>query len=411
MVVFGPMRRELPSLDRLLNECDHGTLESSFPPTTIPAWMSMFTGQTPGELGVYGFKHRNGHAMTEPIELVSRLDYQAKPIWEWASRQSLESVVVGVPSTWPVASLRGAMLSDFTTPPKQRFVYPEHHQDALPSDWQWDLMNWRKEEPHNTLDELIKLSERYWTMFQYLLDAHPNWALGILVDIGMDRAHHLFWEPGIDEGQPPKQGGPLWQFYKFIDEQLGRFLKALKPNTHILIVSDHGAQAMEGTFALNQWLLKNELLKPKTAKVGIVNSADVDWKESTWWAEGGYVGKLHLSPFAAQEPISAIQHLERLIAAEDFPNEVKLHLPEQLYPKVRGCPPTAFVEVDNLKVRCIGSLSETQSIWPRDNDLGADAANHHPNGLYIRSWNQSGAERPAKLQDVYEWIKTTLAER
>ena len=54
--------------------------------------------------------------MTHPIELVSRLDYQAKPVWEWASRQGLESVVVGVPSTWPIASLRGAMLSDFTTP-------------------------------------------------------------------------------------------------------------------------------------------------------------------------------------------------------------------------------------------------------------------------------------------------------
>ena len=47
----------------------------------------MFTGKTPGELGVYGFKHRRGHAMTHPIELVSRLDYQAKPVWEWASRQ------------------------------------------------------------------------------------------------------------------------------------------------------------------------------------------------------------------------------------------------------------------------------------------------------------------------------------
>ena len=56
--------------------------------------MSMFTGKSPGELGVYGFKHRRGHAMTHPIELVSRLDYQAKPVWEWASRQGLESVVV-----------------------------------------------------------------------------------------------------------------------------------------------------------------------------------------------------------------------------------------------------------------------------------------------------------------------------
>ena len=130
-IVFGPMREELPTLKSLLAASHHGILKSSFPPTTIPAWMSMFTGKTPGELGVYGFKHRRGHAMTHPIELVSRLDYQAKPIWEWASRQGLESVVVGVPSTWPIASLRGAMLSDFTTPPHQRAVYPDAYRRTL----------------------------------------------------------------------------------------------------------------------------------------------------------------------------------------------------------------------------------------------------------------------------------------
>ena len=226
----------------------------------------MFTGKSPGELGVYGFKHRRGHAMTHPIELVSRLDYQAKPVWEWASRQGLESVVVGVPSTWPIASLRGAMLSDFTTPPHQRAVYPDAYRRLLPEDWSWDLSDWRNQPREKILDDLIALSRRYWTVFRRMLAENPNWALSILVDIGMDRAHHLFWEDAIDAGAAPKNGGPLWKFYKFIDEEIGKFLTTLDDDISLLIVSDHGAQAMKGSFALNQWLLQEGLLSLKDEK-------------------------------------------------------------------------------------------------------------------------------------------------
>ena len=60
-----------------------------------------------------------------------------------------------------------------------------------------------------------------------MLADHPNWSLSILVDIGMDRAHHLFWEDAIDSGAAPKNGGPLWKFYKFIDEEIGKFLMTL----------------------------------------------------------------------------------------------------------------------------------------------------------------------------------------
>ena len=48
-IVFG-RRRELPVLNRLIEGGFHGTLRSSDPPITIPAWMVMATGK---ELGNY----------------------------------------------------------------------------------------------------------------------------------------------------------------------------------------------------------------------------------------------------------------------------------------------------------------------------------------------------------------------
>ena len=403
------MRKELPTLNRLLATSNHGILKSSFPPTTIPAWMSMFTGKTPGELGVYGFKHRRGHAMTHPIELVSRLDYQAKPVWEWVSRQGLDSVVVGVPSTWPIASLRGAMLSDFTTPPHQRAVYPDAFRRFLPEDWTWDLSDWRNQPREKILDELIALSRRYWMVFRRMLAENPNWALSILVDIGMDRAHHLFWEDAIDAGAAPRSGGPLWKFYKFIDAEIGKFLTTLDDDISLLIVSDHGAQAMKGSFALNQWLLQEGLLSLKDEKCGVIRAQDVDWEKSVWWGEGGYVGKLHISPFVSTSPEILVEKLRERLQAQGLDGTVKLIEPSEVYPEVRGYPPTLFVSVSDLTIRCIGSISEEGTLWPKENDLGADAANHHPSGLFIeRAATSHLLPDEPQLQDVYAWIRRRL---
>ena len=369
----------------------------------------MFTGKTPGELGVYGFKHRRGHPMTHPIELVSRLDYQAKPIWEWASRQGLESVVVGVPSPWPAASLRGAMLTDFTTPPEQRVVYPQEYERLLPEAWTWDLLDWRNQPREKILDELMALSRRYWSVFRSMLVQSPKWALSILVDIGMDRAHHLFWEDAVDAGAPPQRHGPLWEFYKFIDQEIGTFVSTLSEDTSILVVSDHGAQAMKGSFALNEWLLQEDLLRLKEPKTGVIRAQDVNWEESTWWGEGGYVGKLHLSPFASASPHEAITGLRKRLEAQQFHENIQILEPNRIYPESRGFPPAAFVSVSELTIRCIGSVSLERDLWPKENDLGADAAKHHPDGLFIER-SHAGAKlgQEPQLQDIYQWIRSQL---
>lgn len=407
-IVFGSMRDVLPNFAKLLEESEFGILQSSFPPTTIPAWMSMFTGKTPGELGVYGFKHRDGHPMQSPIRAVTRLDFKAKPIWEWVERQGLEAVVVGCPSSWPASSLRGAMLTDFTTPSGQVSVYPDHFASLMGSDWKWDLENWRHLARDNVLDKLKSLSHGYWSMFEAMLRRQPDWALAVLVDIGMDRAQHLFWEPSFDEGQAPRRGSPLWDYYRYTDARVGEFLNRLDPNTALLVVSDHGAQAMRGSFALNQWLLDLGLLVLKEPVVGIVRAEHVDWDASIWWGEGGYVGKLHASPKHRSFIRPAIDELRSLLAKDELQSRITFTIPDDIYPVVRGNPPDAFVTVDHYQVRCIGSIDESAHLWREDNDLGTDAANHHPDGVFIARGFQQTFDARHQLQDIYRWIQQAL---
>ena len=57
-LVFQDFKSDLPNLSKLIDNGVFGKLRSTIPPITIPAWLCMTSGKTPGKLGLYGFKHR-----------------------------------------------------------------------------------------------------------------------------------------------------------------------------------------------------------------------------------------------------------------------------------------------------------------------------------------------------------------
>ena len=64
-LLFERFAGQLPNLEGLMNRGTYGVLESCDPPITIPAWMVMMTGRSPGRLGLYGFRHRKDNSYTE----------------------------------------------------------------------------------------------------------------------------------------------------------------------------------------------------------------------------------------------------------------------------------------------------------------------------------------------------------
>ncbi len=115
-LVLGRWRAELPVLAGLLDGASYGPLHAVHPPITIPAWASMLTGRDPGELGLYGFHQRldrGGGA----ARLVDARSLRAPTVWDLAGRAGLDSIVVGFPPSYPVAPLRGCMVSGPLTPP------------------------------------------------------------------------------------------------------------------------------------------------------------------------------------------------------------------------------------------------------------------------------------------------------
>src|SRR4051794_41715120 len=55
-LVFGDLLDEIPNIRKLMESGMHGDLASITPPITVPAWACSMSGNTPGQLGIYGFR-------------------------------------------------------------------------------------------------------------------------------------------------------------------------------------------------------------------------------------------------------------------------------------------------------------------------------------------------------------------
>jgi predicted AlkP superfamily phosphohydrolase/phosphomutase len=104
----------MPRLAALRNRGYAGTLTSTVPTYTPPAWTSAATGVNPGRHGVYGFVE--GHAQSEHQELMHSGKIKAPTIWEIANSQGATVGIYNLPLTYPPRPLDGWMVSGMMTP-------------------------------------------------------------------------------------------------------------------------------------------------------------------------------------------------------------------------------------------------------------------------------------------------------
>lgn len=104
----------MPRLAALRDRGCAGSLTSTVPTYTPPAWTSAATGVNPGRHGVYGFVE--GHAQHEHPELMHSGKIKAPTIWEIANDQGASAGIYNLPLTYPPRPLDGWMVSGMMTP-------------------------------------------------------------------------------------------------------------------------------------------------------------------------------------------------------------------------------------------------------------------------------------------------------
>lgn len=414
-LLFGDER--LANVRRLMSMGAWGRLESVIPPITVPAWMCLATSQDPGTLGVYGFRNRSDRSYAG-LSFVTSRTIQELTIWDQLAREGKKSVIIGVPPNFPPRKVNGVSIGCFLTPDptKDEYTHPASAAEEirqLVGEYETDVKGFRTDDKGWLRDAIFRMSRKYWKVLRHYLEK-GDWDYLHGVDIGLDRVHHGFWkyhDPEHVLHEPDSEfKDVIPQYYAHLDEEIGRVLELLDDETIVLVVSDHGAQRLDGGFCVNEWLVREGLLAlhsyPKT--VTPFEKLDVDWGRTKVWSDGGYYARVFLN-VAGREPEGVIGAGEY----ESFRDELKARMeavvpgtlvfkPEQIYRNVRNVAPDLIVHFGGLYYRSIGGVGYTE-LEVRENDTGPDDCNHAQFGAFIlaaRNLPLTGEIGGARLLDL-----------
>lgn len=422
-LVFEMWKNKLPNISKLIDNGMWGPLRSCTPPITVPAWMCMVTGKDPGELGIYGFRERDGNSYTKST--ITNSSYvKEKTVWDILGERGKKSIVLGVPPTYPPKKINGILISDFLTPStKHIYTYPKAIAQEIKKVVGNYLLDtkFRMEDRVNLSKEIRLMTEKRFELAKYLLQKKP-WDFFMMVEIGVDRMQHAYWKYFDKHHLKYKKGNPyenvLFNYYQFIDKKIGELLKIVPRDTIVFIVSDHGAKKMEGAYCINEWLIDKGYLtlKKYPKKTLPLEEVDVDWSKTKAWAWGGYYGRVFLNlkgrdpqgiipkkQFNKEREI-LIKKLERV--TDEKGNKLKniIKTPEELYKKTNGNPADIFAIFGDLSWRCAGTIGHKTN-WIFDNDTGPDDAVHDWDGIYIHYDPQYSKRKLVKDKTIYDVLK------
>lgn len=264
---------DLPNLRRLMREGAWGTLHSTVPPYTLPAWPSMFTGVNPGKLGIFGFRKRMSGSYR--FGFSSMAESPAPAVWDILTEEGRSSGVIGVPGTFPPWPIQGFMVSGFPAPANDGrlvFTHPGHLSRQL--DRQFGLYELEVYESYQPgreqefLDACYRVGEMHWQAALQLAGSEA-WDFLTVVSLTIDRVSHYFWR-FQDEHHPDHtpEGARRWghvlrEAYQREDAFVGRLLEQVPEDTLVIVVSDHGFCGRYRVLYINEWLRRHGYLHLK----------------------------------------------------------------------------------------------------------------------------------------------------
>jgi predicted AlkP superfamily phosphohydrolase/phosphomutase len=403
-LLFEDLADEVPNLRKIFANGMYGDLASITPPITVPAWACAMTGKTPGQLGIYGFRNRKDTSY-DGLQVATSLSVKEPAVWDALGAAGKRSLLIGVPPGFPPPKeFPGWRVACFLTPPSaERYAFPaeletEIEEELGENEYIFDIPNFRQQGADFVMDQIFKMNERRFQVARRLLKTKP-WDFFMMVEMGLDRLHHCFWQ-FYDSRHPLYEAGNKYEsvfhdYYRYLDKEIGTILEVLPEDVITIAMSDHGARPMMGGLCFNDWLIQEGYLalEAQPSHVIPVKEAAIDWNRTVAWGDGGYYGRLFLNvkgrePQGTLGPARYEEVRDELIAKlqaapgpDGTPLGTKVLKPQDVYPEVRGVAPDLIVYFGDLAWRSVGSVGN-RSIYTYENDTGPDGANHDRNGVW-----------------------------
>lgn len=261
----------LPHLAGLMARGAWGTLRSTVPAATFPAWTSLVTGVNPGRHGILDFTRRTPGSWH--LEFTNRTHRRVPALWNRLEAAGRRVAVLTVPGTYPPEPLDGVMVSGWDSPlatgidgsfVHPRSLWPEIRSTVgrLPfADFQEIATGpgWHETARDRLLDGVARRGRlATWLLARRRLDA-------LMVVFGeSDTVAHHFWR-FHDRASPRWEASPfagaIGAVYEAIDAAIGAILAVAGAQSLVAVVSDHGSGgAGDRALHLNRRLAEDGLL-------------------------------------------------------------------------------------------------------------------------------------------------------
>lgn len=255
-------RGRMPTLASFLPQARTGILQSTIPPSTGPSWTTFATGKNPGKHGIFGLFRYGESFMPRPVQST---DIQGKTLYEIISDAGLRSVLVNLPVSYPPRDFNGVVVGDLLSP--RPYIHPPTLQDLL--DGYRVFYNFSLE-GMALAEDILDVERRRMAVARKLFDSQA-WDLFFVLFSGTDWLSHFYYATLLEEDSPVGRKAAI--LFRDIDNLLCEWIGKLPPESHCLLLSDHGFQRCSHSFDLNSWLEAQRwaMKRPKTPGGGRQN--------------------------------------------------------------------------------------------------------------------------------------------
>lgn len=241
----------LPNIKALRDEGMWGTLESTIPPVTCPAWKCYSTGKNPGKLGAFWWENLDIEKQESFIP--NSTSFESKELWDLLNENGWTTGVVGMPLTYPPKEVDGFMISGGPGTPDTGFTYPSKIESELKDKYDYTP---RPSYPSSTddpdaretfVEESLRQIESEFGISEYLYRKESVDFLQVTSFEINGPLQHLFYDDT-----------PTRQAWQTIDKKIGELSEHFD---YVLIHSDHGTSKMDRQFFVNVWLSESGFLE------------------------------------------------------------------------------------------------------------------------------------------------------
>jgi predicted AlkP superfamily phosphohydrolase/phosphomutase len=395
----------MPNFKRLRDEGIFTKMRSTIPPVSSISWSSIITGKNPAEHGIYGFMEMIPGTYTLRFPDFNSL--QEQPFWE--NFKNKKSVIINVPSTYPVREMDGVHLSGFISLNIEKAVYPKRLLTEL------EKMNYKVDVnsglAHKStslfLKKLNEVLEARIKCYEYLWE-NQDWDIFMLVFTGSDRIGHFLWDAYEDDNHQFHQGF-LDHFHR-IDEVIGEVSAKLNDNDALLMLSDHGMGAMKSNVYVNKVLKDNGLLN-LNREMKSFNKIDKGTKAFS--LDPGriylnYEGKYPNGSVAEVEKNELLDEIRKVFNKLEYKGEKvikQIYSKEEIYhgPLLEKAPDLVLITNPGYRLR---GLIDKEVLFDKDIFTGMHTLEDA--FLYVKSPNINNVKKGVYVEDFYNLLNNSL---